>query len=96
MATKFSKERLVKSNRFKDKRDALNAILKDDKEYSIQEVEEALNSFYKGSHSQKQVIPAYDEITAKEIKARLEALKIDYSGVTTKKELYELLKKRRK
>ena len=31
----FSKEQILKSNRFKDKRDILSALLEDDKKYKL-------------------------------------------------------------
>lgn len=44
---KFSKEQILASNRFKERRDAIGAILKDDKEYSIDEVERMYKKFMK-------------------------------------------------
>lgn len=41
----FSKEQILKSNRFKNKRDVLNALLKDDKRYKLSDVESKLKEF---------------------------------------------------
>lgn len=43
----FSKESLLKSERYKNQRDVLNALLKDDVAYTIQEVDKLVNSFLK-------------------------------------------------
>lgn len=45
---KFTKEVLVKSKRFKDKRDLVSAVLKDDVEYTIAELEKEIEKFMKG------------------------------------------------
>ncbi|MEH7342754.1 hypothetical protein V7122_02520 [Bacillus sp. JJ1532] len=45
---KFSKSQIVKSKRYAVRRDALNALLKDDKKYSFSEVEKILDKFDKG------------------------------------------------
>lgn len=47
-APKFSKERLVRSDRFAKRRDLLSALLNDDKLYSIEEVEAAIEHYMKG------------------------------------------------
>lgn len=44
----FSKEQLLMSERFADRKDALNALLTSDKQYSISEVEKLLDNFLKG------------------------------------------------
>jgi hypothetical protein len=45
---KFSKEQLLKSRRYSERRDMLAALLKDDKQYSHAEVEAAMDKFLKG------------------------------------------------
>lgn len=44
----FSKTQLVKSNRFKTESDLLNALLRDNKLYTISEVEKKILEFKKG------------------------------------------------
>lgn len=41
----FSKEQILKSNRFKDKRDILSALLEDDKKYKLYDVESMIVDF---------------------------------------------------
>lgn len=45
---KFSKEQIVKSKRFRNNMDLLNAILKENKQYTLKEVEEIIKNFMKG------------------------------------------------
>lgn len=45
---KFTKHQLLKSKKYAHRQDALNALLKDDKTYSFDEVDEILDKFYKG------------------------------------------------
>lgn len=45
---KFTKKQLIKSNKYIGKRDALNALLENEKTYTHKEVEKILNDFYKG------------------------------------------------
>ena len=45
---RFSKEDLVKSKKYQHRRDLLNAILEDDKKYTIQEVASKIEKFMKG------------------------------------------------
>ena len=45
---KFTKKQIIESNRFRDKKDAIGAILENDKEYTIQEVEKLYYNFMKG------------------------------------------------
>lgn len=45
---KFSKEQIVKSKRFRKNIDLLNAILKENKQYTLKEVEEIIKNFMKG------------------------------------------------
>ena len=47
-APKFSKEQLIRSDRFAKRRDLLGALLKDGKLYSIEEVETAIEHYMKG------------------------------------------------
>lgn len=44
----FTKVQLVKSQKYYHRRDALNALLEDGKEYSFVQVDEILNKFDKG------------------------------------------------
>lgn len=45
---KFSKEQIVKAKKIQDNVDLLNAILKNDKEYTLKEVDEIIENFKKG------------------------------------------------
>lgn len=44
----FSKKQFVNSKKFAKRKDILNALLDDDKEYSIEQVEEIINDFLYG------------------------------------------------
>lgn len=44
---KFSKEQLLFSERFREKRDAVAALLEDGKKYSVDEAEEAIRIYRK-------------------------------------------------
>jgi hypothetical protein len=44
----FSKEQLVASKKFKDHSDLVNALLEDDKTYSLEEVEMMVEKYMKG------------------------------------------------
>ena len=44
----FTKEALVNSKRFRDKCDLVSALLKDDVEYTIAEVEDMIAKYMKG------------------------------------------------
>ncbi len=44
----FSKESILKSKRWSNRRDALSFLLKDDAEYSHKDVETILNDYMKG------------------------------------------------
>lgn len=46
--TSFSKSQLVKSKRFFEERDLLNALLTDNKAYTIDEVTNMISDFKKG------------------------------------------------
>lgn len=43
----FSKEQILSSANYRDRRDLLNVLLKDDKEYSLKEVDQQIDSFMK-------------------------------------------------
>ncbi len=45
---KYSKEQIVNSNKYKANVDLLNAILKNNRQYTLQEVNEIINNFKKG------------------------------------------------
>ncbi|EFE91179.1 hypothetical protein GCWU000341_02287 [Oribacterium sp. oral taxon 078 str. F0262] len=44
----FEKRQLLESRRFRDKRDLLEAILLDGKEYTMEEVEQRIDDYRKG------------------------------------------------
>lgn len=44
----FSKEQILASARYRNRRDLVAALLDDRKEYTIEEVEEVINGFMKG------------------------------------------------
>ena len=46
---KYSKQQILKSKKYSDKQDLINALLKDDTQYSITEVDELINNFMKGA-----------------------------------------------
>lgn len=45
---KFAKTALVNSKRFRNERDIVSALLKDDVEYTISEVEDMIENYLKG------------------------------------------------
>ena len=45
----FSKASILRSVRFSDRKDACKALLKDDETYTLEQVEEILDNFMKGS-----------------------------------------------
>lgn len=47
---KFTKKQLLKSKKYVNRQDVLNALLKDDKAYSFEEVDNILEKFYKGGN----------------------------------------------
>lgn len=47
-AAKFSKEQLLKSRRYANRRDLLGALLSDEKRYTLKEVDAAIKTFMKG------------------------------------------------
>lgn len=46
-ASSFSKEQLLSSKRFQDRRDILNAVLKSDKQYTVEAVEQEILKYMK-------------------------------------------------
>lgn len=46
--TMFSKEQILASNKYADRRDALDAILEDNGVYTIEQVDSLLEKFMKG------------------------------------------------
>lgn len=46
---RFSKEDLIRSKAYRHRRDLLDALLEDGKQYTIQEVENKINRFMKGA-----------------------------------------------
>ena len=46
---KFTKEQLIKSERYVHRVDLLNALLKDNKTYTLSEVDKKINAFMKGA-----------------------------------------------
>lgn len=44
----FSKEKLLASDRFGDRKDLLNVVLSENKDYTIAEAEQLINKFMKG------------------------------------------------
>lgn len=47
-ATKYYKEQLIRSDRYMKRRDLIGALLEDDKQYTIEEVDAAIENFMKG------------------------------------------------
>ncbi len=47
-ATKYTKEQLIRSERYMIRRDLLGALLKDSKRYTIEEVDTLLQNYMKG------------------------------------------------
>lgn len=45
---KFKKDNLISSARYAEKRDIVSALLEDDKEYTLSEVDELVKKFMKG------------------------------------------------
>lgn len=46
--SKFSKKEILKSQRYRERRDLLTALLKDGKQYSHDEVQTLIDNFMKG------------------------------------------------
>lgn len=47
-AERYTKVQLAGANRYRNRRDILTVVLEDDKKYSVEEAEEAINRFLKG------------------------------------------------
>ncbi|GLC80213.1 hypothetical protein [Lacrimispora brassicae] len=47
-AVRYTKDQLIRSERYRNQRDLLSALLDDRKEYSVTEAEEIMNQFMKG------------------------------------------------
>ena len=45
----YSKQQLVKSKRYENNQDLVNALLEDGKSYSLADVDKMINSFMKGA-----------------------------------------------
>lgn len=45
---KFSKEQMLKSEKYKDEKDLINALLKEDNKYSLSDVDKLIDDFMKG------------------------------------------------
>lgn len=45
----YSKKQIIKSKKYENNRDLVNALLKDDKNYSLVEVDKMIDSFMKGA-----------------------------------------------
>ncbi len=45
---KFSKEQILKSKKYENERDVINALLKEDKKYSFSDIDKLINDFMKG------------------------------------------------
>ena len=46
--TKYSKEQLLASERFRDRKDIVNALLSPDKEYTVTDVKNIIENYMKG------------------------------------------------
>lgn len=44
----FSKEQLLTAERFRDRKDIVNALLSDDKQYTVESVEQKITKYMKG------------------------------------------------
>lgn len=44
--TKYSKEQILNSKRYRFKKDVVNAVLNDGENYTIEEVDKAISDFY--------------------------------------------------
>lgn len=45
---KYSKQQILKSKKYSDKQDLINALLKDNSQYTLSQVDKILNDFMKG------------------------------------------------
>ena len=48
VVSKFTKKQIISSKRFIEKRDILNALLKDGKEYTFEDISSIIDEFMKG------------------------------------------------
>lgn len=48
VAVKYSKQQLLRSRKYRYRRDAIEALLKDDEKYTHAQVDNLLDQFYKG------------------------------------------------
>lgn len=48
VTAKFTKDKLLVSSRYLEKKDIVSALLEDDKEYTLSEVDELIEKFMKG------------------------------------------------
>ncbi len=47
-SSKFSKQQIIESKKFRSRVDVLNVILDENKQYTLEEVEKEINKFMKG------------------------------------------------
>ena len=47
-AVKYTKEQLLKAKRYSQRKDLINALLEDNRQYAIDEVDAAIENFLKG------------------------------------------------
>ena len=47
-AVKYTKEQLLKAKRYSQRKDLINALLEDNRQYTIDEVDAAIENFLKG------------------------------------------------
>ena len=45
---KYSKQQILKSKKYSDKQDLINALLKDNSQYTLSQVDKIINDFMKG------------------------------------------------
>ena len=45
--TAYTKEQILKSKKYKDRKDVLNVVLRDDSTYTLKEVDNAIKTFMK-------------------------------------------------
>lgn len=50
VAVKYSKQQLLQSEKYRYRRDAIEALLKDDEKYTRAQVDNLLDQFYKGGN----------------------------------------------
>jgi len=49
VAIKFTKEQIIKAKKYRDRRDLVNALLVNENSYTLNEVDELIEKFMKGS-----------------------------------------------